>query len=40
MTPDEVEALTDDEYEAFVRHMKAEARAIEKSARTPRRPRR
>lgn len=40
MTPDEVEALTDDEYEAFVRLMKTEARAIEKMARTPRRPRR
>lgn len=40
MTPDEVEALSDDEYAAFVRLMNTEARAIAKSARGARRPRR
>lgn len=33
MTPDEVDALTDDEYDAFVRFMVAEAKAIAREAR-------
>jgi hypothetical protein len=40
MTPDEVEALSDDEYDAFVRLMKLEAREIQKAARTRRTSRR
>jgi hypothetical protein len=37
MTPAEVEALADDVYWAFVRHMTREAREIEKAAKGRRR---
>jgi hypothetical protein len=37
MTPAEVDALADDVYDAFVRHMTREAREIAKSAAKHRR---
>lgn len=33
MTPDEVDALDDDVYTAFVRYMQREAREIEKASK-------
>lgn len=33
MTPDEVDALDDDTYQAFIRHMQREAHEVEKAAK-------
>ena len=33
MTPDQVEALDDDTYQAFIRHMQREAFELEKAAK-------